>query len=96
MVSEEKCLKCSNDTSVVQKIRFDIYSDQRVELDEFLIKVEYSFCVVPSCDPNFDQLKQLARGINRRVKRNTFVDCARKTPEELAGRAKYYKGKRKS
>jgi hypothetical protein len=55
MVSEETCDSCAekSEGAVVQKIRLDVFSEGRKPLDDLLEKVNYSFCIVPGCDPNF-------------------------------------------
>ena len=79
------------DGDIVQKLRFDVFTDNRPDLDQFLEECEYSWCVRPGCDQRWEKLKEMTRGINVKVKKGTFVDCQRRTKEEVK---EWYKKKR--
>ena len=70
-------------------MRFEIYvnclkdTERREELKKFMEEVDYSFCLVSNCDTNYRKLRDLTKGIKKAVKRKTFTDCARKTPDEV-------------
>ena len=78
-------------------MRFEIFCDQVVDLEKrdelkrFLEQVDYCFCLVSNCDSNYRRLRDLTKGVKKALKRKTFTDCARKTPEEVRELYEYKK-----
>lgn len=53
-------------------------------MEKFLEEVDFQFCLFKGCDPNYIKMRELCKGSKKKpCKKKTFIDCARKSPEEL-------------